>query len=73
LRTCSETTTAATTLPPGGVGRGRGDVLDTSNAHASTGERAESGLSTGTGGLGAVTTSGSDLDVESGDTEFCAS
>ena len=72
LRTCSETTTTATTLPPGRVGGGRGDVLNTSNAHTSTGKSAESRLSTGTGGLGAVTTSGSDLDVESGDAEFYA-
>jgi hypothetical protein len=66
----SETTTAATTLPPGGVGRG--DVLDASNAHAGTGERAEGGLGTGAGGLGAVTTSGPDLDVEGRDAELLA-
>lgn len=72
LRTCSETTTTATTLPPGRVGRSRSDVLDTSNAHTSTGKSAESRLGTGAGRLGAVTTSGSDLDVESGDAEFCA-
>jgi len=71
-RTCSETTTTATTLPPGGVGRGGGDILDTSNAHTGTGERAESRLGTGAGGLGAVTTSGPDLDVEGRDAEFLA-
>jgi hypothetical protein len=72
LRTCSETTTTATTLPPGGVGRGGGDVLDTSNAHTGTGERAEGRLGTGAGGLGAITTSGADLDVEGRDAELLA-
>jgi hypothetical protein len=72
LRTRSETTTTATTLPPGGVGRGGGDVLDTSDAHASTGKSAEGGLGTGAGGLGAVTTSGPDLDVEGRDAELLA-
>jgi len=71
-RICLQTTTTATSLPPGRVGWGGGDILDTSNAHASTGERAESGLGTGAGGLGAVSTSGSDLDVESRDAEFLA-
>lgn len=71
-RTRSETTTTATTLPPGGVGWGGGDVLDTSNAHASTGKRTESRLGTGAGSLGAVTTSSPDLDVEGGDAEFLA-
>jgi hypothetical protein len=71
LRTCSETTTTATTLSPGRVGWGRGNVLDTSNAHTSTGKSAESGLSTRAGGLGAVTTSSSDLDVESSNAKFC--
>lgn len=71
MRIRSETTTTTTTLSPGRVGWGRCNVLDTSDAHASTGKSAESGLGTGAGGLGAVTTSSSDLDVESGDSEFC--
>ena len=72
LRTCSETATTATTLPACGVGGCGGDVLDTSDAHAGTGKSAESGLGTGAGGLGAVTTGGTDLDVQSGDTELLA-
>jgi hypothetical protein len=71
-RTRSETTTTATTLPPGGVGWGGGDVLDTSDAHASTGKSTESRLGTGAGGLCAVTTSSPDLDVEGRDAEFLA-
>lgn len=72
MRIRSETTTTATTLSPGRVGWGRGDILDTSDAHASTGKSAESRLGTGAGSLGTVTTSSSDLDVESGDSEFLA-
>ena len=72
LRICSETATTATTLPACGVGRCGGDVLDASNAHTGTGKSAESGLGTGAGGLGAVTTSSPDLDVEGGDAEFLA-
>ena len=72
LRICSETATTATTLPACGVGRCGGNVLDTSNAHTGTGKGAESGLGTGAGGLGAVTTGGTDLDVEGGDTELLA-
>ena len=53
---CLETTTAATTLPAGAIGRSRGDVLDTADLHAGTGEGAEGRLGTGAGGLGAVTT-----------------
>lgn len=68
----SETTTTTTSLPPGRVGWGRGNVLDTSNAHAGTGKRTKSGLSAGAGSLGAVSTSSSDLDVQSGDAELLA-
>jgi hypothetical protein len=71
-RTCSETATTATTLPPGRVGGSGGDVLDASDAHTGTGEGAESRLGTGAGGLGAVTTSGADLDVEGRDAELLA-
>lgn len=70
--TKSETTTTATTLPASRVGRSGGDVLDTADLHASTGKGAEGRLSTGTGGLGAVTTSGPDLDVEGSDAELLA-
>ena len=70
--TRSETATTATTLPPRGVGRGGGHVLDTSNAHTGTGKSAESRLGTGAGGLGAVSTSSADLDVEGRDAELLA-
>jgi hypothetical protein len=67
VRTRSETATTATALPPRRVGWGGCDILDTSDTHASTGKSAESRLGTGAGSLGAVTTGGSDLDVESRD------
>ena len=71
-RTCSETTTTATALPSRRVGGSGSNILDTANAHTSTGKSAESRLGTGAGGLGTVTTSGSDLDVEGSDAEFLA-
>ena len=49
-----QTTTAATTLSPGGVGGGRGNVLNTADLHAGAGKGTESGLGTRTGGLGGV-------------------
>jgi hypothetical protein len=71
-RTCSETATTATTLPSGRVGRGGCDILDTANAHTGTGESAEGRLGTGAGGLGAVTTSGPDLNMEGSDAKLLA-
>jgi hypothetical protein len=49
-----QTTTTATTLSPGGVGRSGGDVLDTADLHAGAGKGTEGGLGTRTGGLGRV-------------------
>lgn len=72
MRTKSETATTATTLPAGRVRRGGGDVLNAADLHAGTGKGTESRLSTGTGGLGAVTTSGPNLDVEGSDAELLA-
>lgn len=50
-----QTTTTATTLSAGRVGGSGGNVLDTADLHAGTGQSTESGLGTGAGGLGAVT------------------
>merc|ERR1711939_494329 len=55
-----------------GIGWGWSDVLDTANLHAGTGESAESGLSTWAWGLGAVATSSSDLDMQSGNAQLLA-
>lgn len=59
-------------LATGRVGGDGGHVLDTANAHTGTSKGAESALCTGTGGLGASTTGGTELDVQSGDTDFAA-
>lgn len=68
----SETTTTATTLSAGAVGGSGGDVLDAADSHAGTGEGTEGRLGTGAGGLGAVTTGGTDLDVEGSDADLLA-
>lgn len=67
-----QTTTTATTLAAGRVGRSGGDILNTADLHARTGQRAKSGLGTGAGGLGAVTAGSADLDVKGGDTDLLA-
>ena len=59
-------------LAAGRVGGDGGHVLNTADAHAGTGERTESGLGTGARGLGASTTSRTELDVESSDTDLTA-
>jgi hypothetical protein len=71
-RTYLQTTTTATTLTTGRVGGSGGDVLNATDSHAGTGKSTEGGLSTGTGGLGAVTTGSTDLDVEGVDAELLA-
>ena len=54
------------------VGGDGGNVLDSANAHASTGESTEGALSTGAGGLGASTASSTELDVEGVDADLTA-
>ncbi|KAJ5666215.1 uncharacterized protein N7477_008663 [Penicillium maclennaniae] len=71
-RTRLQTATTATTLATSRVGGGGGDILNAANAHTSTGEGTEGRLGTGTGGLGAVTTGGTDLDVQSVDAKLLA-
>ena len=64
--------TGTTHLAPGRVGGNGCHVLNAANAHARTSERTESALCTGTGGLGASTTSSTELDVEGGDADLTA-
>ena len=59
-------------LAAGRVGGDGGNVLNAANAHASTGKSTESALGTGTRGLGTSSTSGTQLDVKSGDTNLTA-
>ena len=65
-----ETTTTATALSAGAVSGDGGDILNTADSQTGTGQGTESALSTGTRGLGASTTSGTDLNVDSVDTEL---
>lgn len=67
-----EPSSSSTTLLPGRVGWGRGDVFNSTDSHTGTGESSESGLSSWTGLLGSGTTGSPELDVESGDSDFLA-
>lgn len=67
-----ETATTATTLAASRVGGSGGNVLNAADLHAGAGKGTESGLGTGAGSLGTVTTSGTDLDVEGSDAELLA-
>lgn len=67
-----QTATTATTLPPGAIRGDGGDVLNTSDPHASAGKSAEGALSTGAGGLGASSAGSADLDVEGGEANLAA-
>lgn len=87
-----ETTTTATTLAASGIRWSRGNILDSANLHAGTGESTESRLSARAWGLSAITwkiisnkvkakfllhniltSSSTDLDVQSVDAQFLAS
>jgi len=67
-----KTTTTATSLTACGVGWRWSHILDSANLHPGTGEGAESGLGSWAWGLGSVTSSGTDLDVQSIDAQFLA-
>jgi len=67
-----EPSSSSTTLSPGRVGWGRGDVLNSTDPHTGSGEGSESGLSSWTGLLGSGTTGSPELDVEGGDSDFLA-
>ena len=69
----SESSSSTTTFSSCGIGWNRGNILDSSNSHTTTGECSESRLSTWTGLLGTNTTLSSELDVKSVDLKFLAS
>ena len=62
-----QSSSTSTTLSSGVIRRSGRDIFDSANLHAGSGQGSESGLSTGTRGLGLVATGSSQLDVESGD------
>jgi hypothetical protein len=67
-----EPSSSSTTLLPGRVGWGRGDIFNSTDSHTGTGESSKSGLSSRTGLLGSGTTGSPELDVEGGDSDFLA-
>ncbi len=69
-RSSSESSTSATTVSSGCVGRNGSDILNSADLEAVSGECSESGLSAGAGGLGLNTTSGSHLDVHGVDADL---
>lgn len=67
---CSESSTSATAVSSGCVGRNGSDILNSADLEAVSGEGSEGGLSAGAGGLGLDTTSGSHLDVHGVDADL---
>merc|ERR1719229_36678 len=64
-----EPTSTATSLLAGGVGGDGGAVLDTADLHTSTGQGPEGALGAGSGSLSPVAAGGSQLDVQSSDSQ----
>lgn len=67
-----QTTTTATALSSGGISGDGGNILNAANLQTSTSQSTESGLSSRTGGLGAGSSSGAELDVDGSDTDLLA-
>ena len=65
----SEPATTATSLLPCSIRRYGSAILDPTDLHSSSGQSSERRLGSRSGGLGAVTTGGSQLDVQGGDAE----
>ena len=65
----SEPATTATSLLPCSIRRYGSAILDPANLHASPGQSSQSGLGSRSRGLGAVTSGGSQLDVQGSDPE----
>ena len=67
---CSlKSSTTATSLLPGGIRGNGGAIFNTSDLHASSGQRPQGRLRSGSGGLGPVSSGGSQLDVKGSDTQ----
>ena len=64
-----KSSTTATSLLPGGIRGNGGAIFNTSNLHASSGQRPQGRLRSGSGGLGPVSSSGSQLDVKGSDAQ----
>ena len=64
-----KSSTTATSLLPGGIRGNGGAIFNTSNLHASSGQRSQGRLRSGSGGLGPVSSGGSQLDVKGSDAQ----
>lgn len=65
-----QSSTSSTTLSSGGVRRNWGDVLDSTDSQTGSSQGSQGRLTTWTWGLGLGTTGSSQLDVDSGNTNF---
>jgi len=65
-----QTATTAGALAASGISGDGSDVLNSANLKTSTSQGSEGRLGARTGGLGALATSGTQLDVDGGDTEL---
>ena len=69
----SESSTSSTATSSGAIGGDGGNVFDSADFHAETGQSSQGGLGTGSGGLGTSSSSSSELDVQGADLELLAS
>ena len=65
----SQSSSTATTLPSGGIGRDRSDILNSSDLESVSGESSNGRLGTGAGGLDVNSTSSSEFDVDGVDSD----
>lgn len=68
-----QTTTTASTLPPGTITGDGGNILNTSNFHTVSSQSPESTLGSGSRAPGLISTSSPNLNVQSGNTQLLAS
>ena len=66
----SESSTSATTLSSGWIGRDRSDILNSSTFKSVSGEGSDGRLCTGAGGLDTDTTTSAEFDMDSVDSNY---
>ena len=65
----SQSSSTATTLPSGGLGRDRSDILNSSDLKSVSGKSSDGRLGSWAGGLDTNTTSSSEFDVDGVDSD----
>lgn len=68
-KTFSESSSSASTLPSGGIGRDRSDILNSSDLKSVSGKSSDGRLGSGSRGLDTDTTSSSEFDVDGVDSD----